>query len=133
MSINIGGSRWTRPRLGRTVGYVFVVAASSFALALGDHSFELIAYAVAIAFGVVVYRHAGRYGTRETYLSALGGFLAGVGVSEAVATALVVWYFAAPLDAAAWLMAVRLLFGWVAVLFCVVAGFFVAGLVQLLE
>lgn len=131
--MNIGRSRWTYPRLGRTVGYVFVVAASSFALALGDRLFELVAYAVAIGFGIVIYLHADRYGTHETYLSALGGFLAGVGVSEAVATALLTWYFTVPIDAAAWLMAVRLLFGWVAVLFCVVAGFFVAGLVQLLE
>lgn len=133
MNTTLGRVRCTNSRLGRTAGYVFVVAACSFALALGDRSFELLAYAVAVAFGVVVSHHADRHGTQATYRSALVGFLAGVGVSEAVATGLLVRYFAAPLDVAAWLMAVRLLFGWVAVLFCVVAGFFVAGLTQLLE
>jgi len=114
--------------LGRASGYAFVVGATSFALAFGDSVSELTAYVLAFAFGVVVFHHADRYGSLATYLGAIAGFFGGVVLSEAVATALVVWYLAAPVDAAAWLMGVRLLFGWFAFAVSTLTGFFLAGL-----
>lgn len=117
----------------RVLGYAVVVSGCSLSLSFGDRPVELSAYALSVALGVVLYYHANSYGSRDTYIGGLAGFLAGVALSEAAATALVTWYFAVPVDAAAWLMGVRLMFGWIALAFCFLTGFFVTGLAQLLE
>lgn len=126
----IGADRGT---IGRTAGYVVSVGSLGIALAFGSRYLELAAYVLAILLGVTIYVHANRYGTSQTYSGAIVGYLGGIVLSEAVITGMVTWYFAVPIDTAAWIMGIRLLFGWAALLFCLLTGFFVAGLGQMLE
>jgi len=62
----------------------------------------------------------------------LVGYLAGVILSLAVATGLLVWFLNVPVDAGAWQMGLMLWDSWAGIGAAVLTGFFVSGFTALL-
>lgn len=114
-------------------GLSLAFAGTAIAASFGGSETGIAAYAIAIAMGVVVYVQGDRSATAATVTgNLLLGYLGGVVLSLAVATALFVWFLNMPVDFAAWQMGLRLWESWAGTGAAVLSGFFLSGISTLL-
>lgn len=117
-------ARWEHVA-GLAVGFAGTSVAASF----GGEVAVILAYALAVALGAVVYVQGDRSATDATVTgNILLGYLIGLLLSLTVATALFVWFLGLPLDFGAWQMGIRMWDSWAGVGVAALSGFFVAGL-----
>lgn len=121
-------ARWEHVA-GLAVGFAGTSVAASF----GGEVAVILAYALAAALGAVVYVQGDRSATDATVTgNILLGYLFGLLLSLAVATALFVWFLGLPVDFGAWQMGIRMWDSWAGVGVAALSGFFVAGLLAML-
>lgn len=116
--------QWTH-----VVGLGLAFAGSAVATTFGSEAVVVLGYALAVALGVVVYVQGDRSATASTVTgNILMGYLLGIVLSLAVATALFVWFLNLPVDFGAWQMGLRMWDSWAGLGAAALSGFFVAGL-----
>lgn len=114
-------------------GLGLAFAGTSVAATFGSEAGVVVAYALAVALGVVVYLQGDRSATAATVTgNILLGYLAGIALSLAAATALFIWYLNLPVDFGAWQMGLRLWDSWAGLGAAALSGFFLAGIGALL-
>lgn len=114
-------------------GVVLAVAGTVLAASFGGPPWVAIAYALSVTLGVVLYWQGDTYAMVGPVAgNVLLGYLGGVLLSLTGATGLLVWYFATPVDFAAWQVGLLLWQAWAGVGVAVVSGFFLAGVVAAL-
>lgn len=114
-------------------GVTVAVGGASVAAAVGDPELHLVAYALTTLLGAVTYYQADKRLVADAIGTIILGILGGVALSQVVLTLLAVWTVGIPLDLAAWFMWTKLLFPWAAVVFLMLTGYFVVGMLDLLR
>lgn len=115
------------------IGLGLAFAGTSVAATYGGEPAVFVAYGLAFGLGVVVYVQGDRSATAATVTgNILLGYLVGIVLSLAAATALFVWYLNLPADFGAWQMGLRLWDSWAGLGAAALAGFFLAGIGALL-
>lgn len=110
-------------------GLGLAFAGTSIAASFGGQITVILGYALATVLGAVVYVQGDRSTTAATVTgNILIGYLAGIVLSLAVATALFAWFLGLPADFGAWQMGLRMWDSWAGVGAAALSGFFVAGL-----
>lgn len=114
-------------------GLVAATTGTVFATSFGGLVGVALGYSLAAALGAVLYVQGESFAAAGPISgNVLLGYLGGVLLSLGAATALLVWYFSAPIDFAAWQMGLLLWDSWAGVGVAVLSGFFVAGMAAML-
>lgn len=115
-------------------GLVAATTGTVFTASFGGSVGVVVGYSLAVALGSVLYLQGDTYTTVGPVSgNVLLGYLGGVVLSLAIATGLLVWFFNAPVDFAAWQMGLLLWDSWAGVGVAVLSGFFLAGLAAMLN
>lgn len=110
-------------------GLGLAFGATSVAASFGGDATVVVAYALAVILGGVVYVQGDRSATGATVTgNILVGYLLGIVLSLALATGLFVWFLGLPADFGAWQMGLRMWDSWAGIGAAALSGFFVAGL-----
>jgi hypothetical protein len=114
-------------------GLAIAIGGMAFAAAFGGDIALYASYSLAAGLGIVIYFQADRVTIEGNATgNILVGYLAGVILSLAVATGLLVWFLNVPVDAGAWQMGLMLWDSWAGIGAAVLTGFFVSGFTALL-
>lgn len=120
-------------RWQHVAGLAAAVTGTVFAATFGGEFTVIVAYVLAAALGVVVYVQGDRYATAGTVTgNVLFGYLAGVLLSLALATGLLVWLLNVPVDAGGWQMGLMMWDSWAGIGVAILSGFFLTGFTALL-
>lgn len=115
-------------------GLAAAIASMALAASFGGDTAVIVSYVLAGALGAVVYVQGDRYATAGTVTgNVLVGYLAGIVLSLALATGLVVWLLNVPPDFGAWQMGLMMWDSWAGVGAAVLSGFFLTGFTALLS
>lgn len=121
------------PRWQHVAGLAAAVTGTVFAATFGGETAVIVSYGLAVVLGVVVYLQGDRYATAGTVTgNVLVGYLAGVIISLALATGLLVWLLSLPIDAGAWQVGLMMWDSWAGIGVAVLSGFFLTGFTALL-
>lgn len=122
------------PQWQHVAGLGIAVAGTAFAASFGGAVAVVSAYALALALGVVVYLQGEGFAAAGSVSgNILLGYVGGVVLSLATATALLVYFINLPLDFAAWQMGLQMWNSWAGIGVAVLSGFFLAGVASLLN
>lgn len=114
-------------------GLTLAIGGIIFAAAFGGDIALYVSYGIAGALGIVIYLQADRVTIEGNATgNILVGYLAGVILSLAVATGLIVWFLNVPVDAGAWQMGLMMWDSWAGIGAAVLTGFFLSGFTALL-
>ena len=116
----------------RTGGIAVIIGSVAFADAYGGRIASVAAYVLVASVGGFVYSETKTEASRSVFGSALVGVCVGSLLSLGLATALLVTFVGAPVDAAAWFAGVRLSFSWVGLGFALLSSHFLISSVALL-
>jgi hypothetical protein len=121
-------------RWQHVTGLAAAVTGTVFAATYGGQATVIIAYVLAAVLGVVVYIQGDRYATEGVVTgNVLFGYLAGVLLSLAFATGLLVWLLNAPVDAGGWQVGLMMWDSWAGIGVAILSGFFLTGFTALLH
>jgi hypothetical protein len=120
-------------RWQHVAGLAIAIGGMGFAAAFGGDIALYASYSLAVGLGIVIYFQADRVTIEGNATgNILVGYLAGVILSLAVATGLLVWFLNVPVDAGAWQMGLMLWDSWAGIGAAVLTGFFLSGFTALL-